>query len=97
MLRALSSWLRRPVPARLFTREGCGLCDELVEVLRAEGLLGRLDLVRVDVDADRSLKKLYGLRLPVLEVQGEVVFEGRPERAAVAEALRGALAQGRER
>ena len=97
MRRALSSWLRGPVPARLYTRAGCGLCDELVAVLREEGLLRRLDLVHVDVDADRALKKAFGLRLPVLEVEDRVVFEGRPERRAVVDAVATALDAGSTR
>lgn len=31
----------------------------------------------VDVDSERPLKKRYGLRIPVLAIAGEDVFEGR--------------------
>ena len=81
-----------PVPARLFTRPGCTLCDDLVELLRAEGLLKRLDLEPVDVDGDRALKKRYGLRLPVLEIAGREVYEGRPDAGTLRRAVRDALA-----
>lgn len=95
MLRGLLQRLR-PVPARLYTRVGCGLCDELEEQLRTQGLAPRLALERVDVDQDRRLKKAYGLRLPVLEIADRVVAEGRPDprtlREEVLAALRGARA-----
>ena len=45
----------------------------------------------VDVDGDRALKKRYGLRLPVLEVAGEEVFEGRPDAGTLRRAVRAAL------
>ena len=56
----------------LFSRNGCNLCE------RAE------DLVAIyfpkchvfDVDADELHRQLYGIRVPVLVVGGEVVLEG---------------------
>ncbi len=64
----------------LFSRKGCHLCE------RAE------DMVAVyfpgcpvlDVDADRLQRRLYGMRVPVLVVGGEVVLEGHFEEADVA-------------
>ena len=82
---------RSGVPARLYTREGCGLCDQLLDMLQSEGLLERLDLVQVDVDGDRALKKRYGLRLPVLEIAGREAFEGTPDPGRVRRQVRHAL------
>ena len=56
----------------LFSRKGCHLCE------RAE------DMVTVyfpgcpvlDVDADQLQRRLYGMRVPVLVIDGEVVLEG---------------------
>ena len=64
----------------LFSRKGCHLCE------RAE------DLVTVyfpgcsvlDVDADELLRCLYGMRVPVLVVGGEIVLEGQFEEMDVA-------------
>ena len=64
----------------LFSRKGCHLCE------RAE------DLVTVyfpgcpvlDVDADERYRQLYGMRVPVLVVGGEVVLEGQFEEMDVA-------------
>ena len=64
----------------LFSRKGCHLCE------RAE------DMVTVyfpgcpvlDVDADQRQRRLYGMRVPVLVVGGEVVLEGYFEETDVA-------------
>ncbi len=64
----------------LFSRKGCHLCE------RAE------DMVTVyfpgcpvlDVDADQLQRRLYGMRVPVLAVGGEVVLEGHFEETDVA-------------
>jgi len=64
----------------LFSRKGCHLCE------RAE------DMVTVyfpgcpvlDVDADQLQRGLYGMRVPVLVVGGEVVLEGYFEETDVA-------------
>jgi hypothetical protein len=53
----------------LYSRPGCHLCDELAEEL--EPLIrGRADIRIVNIDGDLDLKKLYGLRIPVLAVEG---------------------------
>lgn len=59
----------------LFTRAGCHLCEEAEAVLRAarEGTAFRLDLV--DVDADPELARRYGVRVPVVAVDGVEHFE----------------------
>jgi len=47
----------------------------LAEISRA----GREDhyvLRKVDVDSAKALKQAYGLRIPVLEIDGRVAFEG---------------------
>tara|TARA_R110002072_G_scaffold94820_1_gene209256 strand:+ start:1270 stop:1578 length:309 start_codon:yes stop_codon:yes gene_type:complete len=82
-----------PVPARLYTRNGCGLCHDLLAMLVELGLRDRLRIEEVDVDGDRELKKRYGLRLPVLEIDGVLVFEGRPEAVGLRRAVTEALAR----
>jgi predicted thioredoxin/glutaredoxin len=91
MHRAGTDSKKGELAACLYTREGCGLCEQLVERLGEAGLLRRLDLRMVDVDSDHGLKKLYGLRLPVLEVAGELIFEGQPDPLVLVPAVRAAL------
>lgn len=50
---------------RLFSRPDCHLCDELAVALHPI-IRGRARLEIVNVDDDLTLKKRYGLRIPVL-------------------------------
>ena len=78
-------WRRRREVV-VYTRDGCGLCR------RAEDLVADLarghDVTLVDVDADDELQRAYNVRVPVIEVDGEVVAEGLVERDALRAALR---------
>ena len=64
----------------LYTRRGCHLCE------RAEDLLaGRIAGLELrDVDGHAAWRDRYGLRVPVLEVDGVVAIEGRFDEAVVA-------------
>ena len=68
-----------PVPVVLYTRHPCPLCDEMkVELARAGDAIP-FELREVDVDTSRDLKRRYGTRIPVLEIGGREVFEGRAD------------------
>jgi glutaredoxin len=59
----------------LYGKPGCHLCDDargVVERVRAEH---PFELKEVDVSLDPELNQAYGARIPVLEVDGEEVFE----------------------
>jgi hypothetical protein len=72
----------------LYVREGCHLCDEFLVDLSLE-LGPAVSAVEIaDVDRDAALAARYGLRVPVLEVAGEVACEGRYDAARVRSALR---------
>ena len=56
------------------SRAGCHLCDDMLSELAALESSGRIPTVRVvDVDADPSLARQYGLKVPVLLLDGSVV------------------------
>jgi glutaredoxin len=61
---------------RLYGRPDCHLCDEaragLLE-LRSDGL--DFELEEVDIDTDDELLRRYLERIPVVEVNGEIVSE----------------------
>jgi hypothetical protein len=61
----------------LYSRRGCHLCEV------AEDMLGAAAVV-IDVDADPATRERFGLRVPVLEVDGVVVAEGRIDESALA-------------
>ena len=66
-----------PTPlVRLYARPDCHLCDEAREELlaiRAAGAEFRLE--EVDIDREDGLLRRYLERIPVVEVDGEVVSE----------------------
>ena len=60
----------------LYARPDCHLCDEAragLERLRADGLEFELD--EVDIEADDELHGHYLERIPVVEVDGEIISE----------------------
>jgi len=70
-------YLGADLDLRFYTREGCLLCDEF-EALLESALKGRgVQYQRIDVDQDPETKERFGKRVPVFEVNGQVVAEGR--------------------
>jgi glutaredoxin len=59
----------------LYTRAGCHLCQEAERVLRDERAATPFRLELVDVDADPELVRRYGVRVPVVAVDGVELFE----------------------
>ena len=59
----------------LYTRVGCHLCEEAERVLRAEQAAVGFDLQLVDVDRDPELARRYGVRVPVVALDGEDLFD----------------------
>jgi hypothetical protein len=61
---------------RLYGRPDCHLCDEAREgllELRSDGL--DFQLVEIDIEGDERLHARYLERIPVVEVDGEVISE----------------------
>ncbi|MGH3100875.1 MAG: glutaredoxin family protein, partial [Thermoleophilia bacterium] len=59
----------------LYTRTGCHLCEEAERVLRQEQPAAGFRLELVDIDHDPALANRYGVRVPVVAVDGEDLFE----------------------
>ena len=59
----------------VYTRVGCHLCEEAERVLRQEQAVTPFHLDLVDVDADPELVRRYGVRVPVVAVNGRDLFE----------------------
>jgi glutaredoxin len=65
-----------PPTVVLYGRPDCHLCDEAregLERLRAGGLSFELD--EIDIESDDELLKRYLERIPVVELEGEIVSE----------------------
>ena len=59
----------------LYTRTGCHLCEEAERVLREEQPAAGFALELVDIDRDPELARRYGVRVPVLALDGEDLFD----------------------
>lgn len=71
-LRPLATSFRMPRVV-LYTRQGCHLCEQAVEVLERHGL----EVSLVDIDQDAALRARYDCCVPVVEIDGRVRFRGR--------------------
>lgn len=73
----------------LYSRPGCHLCDAARDVLLAERARTPFDLVEVDVARDDDLERVYGIRIPVVEVDGRERFEYQVDPAELLAIVRG--------
>jgi glutaredoxin len=60
---------------RMYSRRTCGLCDKAREVLLGVRERRHFDFDEVFIDGDDNLERSYGLRVPVVEVDGVEQFE----------------------
>lgn len=60
---------------RLYSRPGCHLCDVAREVIEAERTRTEFDFEDVSVDGDDGLEIEYGIRIPVVTIDGVERFE----------------------
>jgi glutaredoxin len=72
----------------MYARPGCGLCDEAREVIMAERARTPFEYREVDVSGDDALELEYGIRIPVVLVDGRELFEIRVDAGRLAEAVR---------
>jgi hypothetical protein len=72
-----------PVPqvasVLMYSRRTCGLCDEARVVIDAELGTTSFGFREVFIDGDDALERGYGLRVPVVVVDGTEEFEYRVE------------------
>ncbi|HEX5765243.1 MAG TPA: glutaredoxin family protein [Woeseiaceae bacterium] len=73
---------------KVFSRQGCHLCELMVEEL-VPLVRGRALVEVVDVDTEPALREEYGLRVPVLACDGRMLCEYQLDRQAVEDALQG--------
>jgi Glutaredoxin-like domain (DUF836) len=83
----------------LYSRPGCGLCDEARDVIvevrerlatRAGERSGvpAFSVEEIDISGDDALELRYGIRIPVVEVDGEELFELTVDGDALMDAVR---------
>ena len=71
----------------LYSRPGCHLCDEARAVIEAVGREVAFAMEEIDIESEDGLIRDYGLRIPVVTVDGQELFEI----AVDADALRAAV------
>ena len=59
----------------LYGKPGCHLCDDARAAVERVTARRDVPLEQVDISRDPVLYKRYGERIPVLELDGETVFE----------------------
>jgi glutaredoxin len=76
----------------VYTRAGCGLCRRAEELVSREAR--RAQVQHVDVDTDETLVRRYGVRVPVVAVDGVEVAELEVAPGTVRRAVRAARRAG---
>jgi hypothetical protein len=59
----------------LYSRPGCHLCDVAREVVLTVRDAVPFDFEEIDIDGEDELELEYGIRIPVVDVDGEERFE----------------------
>lgn len=73
----------------LYARVGCHLCDEARVVIEQLRTSVEFSFEEVDIERDDALVRDYGVRIPVVEVDGQELFEISVDPAALRAAVRG--------
>jgi len=73
----------------LYARQGCHLCDVARDVILQQRDGAPFEFVEIDIDTDDELIKEYGIRVPVVMVDGVERFEIAVEPDEFAALVRG--------
>jgi glutaredoxin len=71
----------------MYSRPGCGLCDEARRVILGERERTPFRYEEVDISGDDALELEYGIRIPVVFIDGQERFEVRVDPAELALAV----------
>jgi glutaredoxin-like protein DUF836 len=72
----------------MYSRPTCGLCDEARAVILAEREVTGFEFEEVSIEGNDDLEHEYGLRIPVVEVDGEERFEFAVDQGSLRALLR---------
>ncbi len=79
---------RRFQTVRVYSREGCHLCDEAVELLNSYSAY-LPEIQEIDIDTNSDLKAQFDVDVPVVEIDGKVRFKGRVSESLLRRLLEG--------
>lgn len=74
----------------MYSRTTCGLCDEARETILAVRAECRFEFEEVFIDGREDLELNYGLRVPVVLIDGREAFEVQVDPILLGAAVRGA-------
>ena len=63
----------KPLDLTVYSREGCHLCDAMIEEIREFQAGVEFKLEIIDVDDDEALRLRYGSLVPVLMAEGREI------------------------
>jgi hypothetical protein len=72
----------------LYSRPRCTLCDRAREVLLAERHRTAFDFEEISIEGNDALELEYGIRIPVVEIDGREEFEIQVDPAQLATLVR---------
>lgn len=61
----------------LYTKPGCGLCEEMKQQMSNSGCVGLYTLEEIDIESDAELFARYRYEIPVLFINGVEAFRHR--------------------
>jgi hypothetical protein len=73
----------------MYSRPGCGLCDVARGVIPRERARTPFRYEEVDISGDDALELEYGIRIPVVLIDGQERFEVRVDPVELAQAVLG--------
>jgi glutaredoxin len=65
---------QEPFHITIYTRKGCGLCDQVKEKVERVARDYSIKLEMFDITQDAALEEAYGQLIPVVHIDGEKVF-----------------------
>ena len=69
--------MSRNIAVTMYTRAGCHLCDEAKQAILNAACDGEFTLEEVDISGDPALELRYGLKIPVICLDGVEVWRYR--------------------
>ncbi len=68
----------------IYTRTGCHLCDDAIELVRQQQVQPTL----IDIDADPQLRERFNVCVPVVEIEGKIRFRGKVDTVLLRRTIR---------
>jgi glutaredoxin len=72
---------------KLYTRNRCPLCDKAKVILLGLQDQYKFSIEEVDIERDDHLTEMYGLMIPVIELDGEEIQYGQIDKHLISKRL----------